>query len=239
MRIYISSPIGHATNLPRHLLRVARLYRRGVLDENSTVWINANVMSPIFWTLSSRSTCMYWFDAPTSGTVRLTKDRIRWAPTYNASGSSPDLELTLDSLPVDAMKHVTFVVDHGHSSEEPVQVVEGADSKRPVNGFHQGAHASVLDLGTYARQADEGIPAARRFATSLGYVHGTKLLAAGMPREVQAALEEQLELYGVDFDGNTLALMCEAVSVFEKVSANAMQVIADQAATPQLPPTAT
>lgn len=227
MRLYISSPSGQPTNLPRHLQRVARLYRAGALHDTSRVWINARLNLPVFWTLSWRSTCMFWHDAPTSGTVRLTKDRIRWAPTYNLSGSKPDIDIDLGALNLESMKHVTFVVDHGHTSE-PVQVVENSETKYVEGGFYQGANAAVLDLGAFRGPAVENAPARPRFAASLADVHGTNLLTAGMSRAEAENLEERMESYGIDLDPQTLSILAGSIESFEAVSASMMGAITAQ-----------
>jgi hypothetical protein len=230
MRFYVSSPSGHAWNLPKHLQRVARLYRKGVIDDSSTVWINTNLVAPVFWILSARSTLVYWFDAPTSGTARLTKDRFRWAPTYNNSGSQPDLDVSLKDLPVDSMKHVTFVVDHCNDPE-PVQVVEAAESQRFTGGFYQGAVASVIDLSAFDR-ADIAPSGSNRFAESLAYVNGAHLLTRGMTRAEESRLEDNLENYGVEFGPEYLAGMVQAVDGFDRLADQAMQLVLSQLPTP-------
>ncbi|MFZ2173786.1 MAG: hypothetical protein WAW17_07070 [Rhodococcus sp. (in: high G+C Gram-positive bacteria)] len=214
MRLYISSPQGTSMNLARNLERVARLYHRGVLDDASTVWINSDVRAPVFWTLSSRPTCILWVSAPSSGTVRLTKDRIRWAATYNATTRSPDVDVQLDSIPVDSMKHVTVVVDHGHPTE-PVQVIDGTDSVKVTDGFHQGADAAVLDLNNFVPCTRNATPASATYATSLAFVHGMNLLTKGMSRSQAADFEENIERHGIDLAPEMLAKLVEAVTTFD------------------------
>ncbi|MBM4574889.1 hypothetical protein GS896_25290 [Rhodococcus hoagii] len=213
MRLYISSPHGTSTNLARHLQRVARLYRVGVLDDASTVWINTEVRAPIFWTLSSRPACILWVSAPTSGTVRLTKDRVRWAPTYHATTKAPDVDIALDSLPGDGGKHVTVVVDHGHPTE-PVQVIDGAESIAVRDGFHQGTDISVIDLKNYVARSDTSPPSAT-YAMSLAFVHGTNLLTQGMSRKQAAEFEADIERHGIEVSPEILGTLVDAVATFD------------------------
>lgn len=219
MRLYISSPHGTTTNLARMLERVARLYRRGVLDDASTVWINSDLRSPIFWVLSWRPTCILWIDASTAGTVRLTKDRIRWAPTFNASSSKPEVDVHAESLPVDSVKHVTVVVDHGNPTD-PVQVADATAGKAATveDGFYQGTHAAVIDLKNFVPPAAAQRPAAATYASSLAFVHGMNLLTRGMVREQVAEFEENIELHGIDVPSEFLSTMVEALAAFDTVA---------------------
>lgn len=228
MRLYVSSPGGSPTNLPRHLQRVARLYRAGALNDHSTVWINARLLQPVFWALTWRSTCFWWHDATTSGTVRLTGDRIRWAPTYNATNKSPEVDVRLESLALDSMKHVTFVVDHG-DAPEPVQAVERSLSQPLQDGFFQHSYAAVMDLARYQGPALEDAPEPPRFASSLADVHGAKLLSAGMSQDESADFEERIESYGFDLDAPTLEVLASALASFEFVSDSVMSHITSKA----------
>lgn len=219
MRLYISSPQGTTANLARMLERVARLYRRGVIDDASTVWINADLRTPTFWILSWRPACILWIDASTSGTVRLTKDRIRWAPTFNASSSAPEIDVHLDSLPVDSIKHVTVIVDHGNP-REPVQLADATagSSASLSDGFHQGTQAAVIDLMNFVPPDPTTRPAAATYTTSLAFVHGMRLLTKGMGHKQAAEFEENIELHGVDVPPEFLSTMVQALSAIDTVA---------------------
>lgn len=219
MRLYISSPRGTTTNLARMLERVTRLYRRGVLDDASTVWINSELRLPTFWILSWRPTCILWIDAATAGTVRLTKDRIRWAPTFNGASSDPEVDVHIDDLPADSTKHVTVVVDHGNPAE-PVQLVDGTAGKSATitDGFYQGTQAAVIDLMNFVPPAPENRPAAATYTTSLAFVHGMHLLTKGMGRKQAAEFEENIEQHGVDVPPEFLSTMMEALAAFDTVA---------------------
>lgn len=202
-------------NLARNLERVARLYRKGVLDDDSTVWINADARAPVFWTLSKRPTCILWVTAPSSGTVRLTKDRIRWAPTYNATTKAPEINVQLDdSLPVDSMKHVTVVVDHGHPTE-PVQVIDGTDSVQVTDGFYQGTDAAVIDLANFRPTAHDKAVTNTTYATSLAFVHGMNLLTTGMVKSQVATFEDNLDAHGIDLSSTMLNELVAAIDTFD------------------------
>lgn len=217
MRLYISSPQGTNTNLGRTLERVARLYHKGVLDDASTVWINSDSKAAAFWTLSSRPACILWITAPSSGTVRLTKDRIRWATTYNASGKNPDFDVHLSTLPVESIRHVTVVVDHGHPTE-PVQVLDGADSVQMVDGFYQGSDAAVIDLKNFVPTPRDHTPAPATYATSLAFVHGMNLLTTGMGRKETADFVENIELHGIDLPPEVLNHLVNSMLIFEAMA---------------------
>ncbi|ATI36339.1 hypothetical protein CPI83_29500 (plasmid) [Rhodococcus sp. H-CA8f] len=211
MRLYMSSPQGTSMNLARNMERVARLYGKGFLDDASTVWINSDVRAPAFWTLAARPSCVLWVSAPSSGTVRLTKDRIRWAATYNDTSKAPAIDVSVSTLPVDSIKHVTVVVEHGHPTE-PVQVIDGTDSVKMVDGFYQGHEAAVLDLNNFV--PTEGERTLPTYATSLAFVHGTNLLTTGMGKKMVTEFEENIERHGIDLSPIMLNQLVEAAETF-------------------------
>lgn len=218
MRLFISSPQGTATNLARILERITRLYRHGVLDDRSTVWINADLRLPTFWILSWRPACIFWIDAATAGTVRLTRDRVRWAPTYNGSGKNPEVQVRVDELPVDSVKHVMVVVDHRHPTE-PVQVVDRSTDgpNTMTGGFHQGALASVIDLKNFVPPT-ETHPPTDSYAKALAHVHGMTLLTTGMSPRLSVEFENHIEEYGIDLPAEFLARMVESLSMFDTIA---------------------
>lgn len=224
MRLFISTPSGLGFNLAANLQRVARLYQRGVLDADSSVWINADAHAPVMWALTSRTaSCLFFYDAPTSGTVRLTKDRIRWAPTYNTSGSEPSLDISLSALPVDDIRHVTFVVAHANR-EEPVQVVESVRRYSLSGGFWHGNYAAVVDLPTFTPSAppESGVS---KFVESLAHIHGADLLTRGMSRADAKRFEESVDDHAVDLSADTLGALCTALDAFAEVSRSCVDTV--------------
>ncbi|MFT7021407.1 MAG: hypothetical protein ACJA07_000484 [Rhodococcus sp. (in: high G+C Gram-positive bacteria)] len=223
MRVYISKPKGYATNLPEQLRRVVKLYRKGVIDDNSKVWINTNVVSPIFWVLGDRATCIYWYSAPTSGFVRLTQDRLRWAPTFDETGRSPMLDFSPTSIPVlDSDARLTFVVDHNYvgSGASGVGVVEDSKSQKMVGGYHEGSDIAVIDLANYDRSyLPVRNPSRIEYDDGLAKYSGMRLLAAGMGKQDKADLLDSVEEYGYNFDPDTLDQLVKAIDSFD-VAAN-------------------
>ena len=103
------------------------------------------------------------------------------------------------------------------------------DTQVMENGFYQGAHAAVLDLGAYVR--DPAVEHAKppRFAASQADVHGAALLTSGMARAEEAEFEANLEDYGVELDVQTLGILASSVESFEFVASTAISSIAAKA----------
>lgn len=219
MRVYISKPKGYATNLPQQLWRMVKLYRKGVISDSSTVWINANVVSPIFWILGDRATCIYWYSAPTSGFVRLTQDRLRWAPTFDETVKTPMLDFNPSSIPVlDSDARLTFVVDHNYvgSGSSGVGVVENAHSQKIVGGYYEGSDVVVIDLANFDRSyLPVRNPSRVEYDDGLAKYSGMRLLTAGMAKQERADVLDNVEDYGYDFDADTLQHLSAAVESFD------------------------
>lgn len=220
MELYLSSPRGYSANLPRQLRRVTKLYRAGFLNSDSKVWINTNVVSPIFWVLAERASCVWWFDAPTSGTVRLTQDRIRWGPSHDESGNSPHLDFKPSSLRIlDDDTRLTFVVDHtftGPRSE--VLVHDGSTSQRirGDSGYFEHGNIAVLDLPRYDASQAEPLSASRlEYERGQAHYHGVRLLHAGMKQAAKNDVLDNTDRYLVPLDDEVLAALVESLHAFD------------------------
>lgn len=221
MRIYVSQPRGFATNLPRHLHRVTRLYRSGVLRDDSTVWINSNVVSPVFWILADRAMCIYWFAAPTSGTVRLTQDRLRWAPSNDDTQKNPLVDLNPSSIPIlDDDVRMTFVVDHDYTVPDGgVGVIAGNQSAKMVGGYYEGQGIAVVDLPNFDAKFLPELTASRQeYQQGLAFYNGARLLTAGMSQEDKDLVLDNIADYSVDFDAKAMAQLATADEAFNVAS---------------------
>ncbi|WP_301850646.1 hypothetical protein [Rhodococcus pyridinivorans] len=147
--------------------------------------------------------------------MRLARERIRWAATHKASSSDPDFDIHLDRLPAEQIKHVTVVVDHHHPTDH-VQVLDrAAGSAAMVDGFYQGTLASVIDLKNFVAPPPEQRPVITKFAQSLAFVQGTRLLTTGMNRSQISHFEENVESFGIDVSPEFLTVLSDAIDTFD------------------------
>ena len=198
MDLFLSQPCGYAANLPRAIMRVAKLYRRGFLTDSSSVWINANTLAPIFWTYShGRASCVWWFEAATAGVVRLSNGRIRWAPSVDGSAANPDLDINLRSMPfLRENSRLMFVVDH--SFQDPnAEVAVYEKTRIPMSGgYYEAGPTAVLDLKNFdPTQMTEHSPTRAEYERGQLTFHGVDLLANGMNAAARADLLDNTDDY--------------------------------------------
>ena len=133
MQVYLPDKADDPTTLIPQFRRIIDLYGAGVLGDNAEVWIDPNDGdAQKFWVLTDRSSLVYYLETPVPGHVRLNKNRVRWAPTYDASGNSDavvDLDLRAlrdgigGSLRLDAATNFTIVID-SPSRDSHVNVID-------------------------------------------------------------------------------------------------------------------
>lgn len=221
MRLYLTQARGYAANLPRQLYRVAKLYRAGFLDDDSTVWLNTNVVTPVFWVHGVRAACVWWFDAPTTGTVRLNQGRIRWGASHEDSGKRPSLDLDLTKVgAIDENTRLLFVVDH--TFQDPgaeVLVVDGsAASSRLVGdgGYYEKGEVAVLDLPRFDPSKIKPLSTSRHeYESGLALFQGLRLLYAGMTQAARADVVDNTDDYLITFDKEQLDALVTGVDTFD------------------------
>lgn len=224
MELYVSQPRGYPASFPRQLQRIAKLRLAGYLDADSSVWVNTNAMSPVFWIYNGLGSAVYWFDAPTAGAVRITNDRVRWAHSWRAAKDAPMLDLDLTNLGVlsEENTRLTFVVDNDFlAPDASVKIAEGRDSKEMRGGFFEGAFGvSVIDLPRFDR-SQLPVPTASRsdYDRSLARYQGVKLLTAGMNVAARNDVVNNTSNYLIDLSDDLLDRLCESVSNFSATSA--------------------
>ncbi|WP_336794327.1 hypothetical protein [Gordonia malaquae] len=229
MDLYVSQPRGYAANFPRQIMRVAKLYQSGFLDDDSSVWINTNAISPVFWCYNGRGTAIYWFDAPTAGSVRITRDRVRWASSYSGTQDSPLLDLSLASLNVlNKDSRLTFVVDNTfHAPGATVNIAEGRESDTMVGGYWEGSFGiAVLDLPRFDRTQLPSLTESRRdYEHSLARYQGLQLLYAGMKAEGKSRVVDNTDDYRVTLSREVLGALTQSLDAFSTTASSISETL--------------
>jgi len=213
----MSQPKGYASTLPIVLQRLAKLYRAGLIDDSSTVWCNTNVSAPVMWVLADTTWCVYWLNAGTAGWVRITTDRVRWAPTQDATKRDApfDLDLTTLASILPAQAPVLVVVDHNFipPGVEGVGVVVRSLAQEVTGGFYRGSRVSVVDLPNYDAARRERGTVDQAYAQA-AHFHGLQLLTAGMPPTERDYTAHNLTRHSIELGPAIMRRLCDALDVF-------------------------
>lgn len=239
-----------------HVLRLAaNLYRLGFLVDESRVWAKVNNFEPQVWTLTDRSSLTHYHAGIKAGCVRITKDRIRWAPTVDGSNSNPILDIDLSKLDAD---HFTLVVDYCETGDgEGVTVIENS-TKQPYEygDYRSDNRIRIIDGPRYwnpnirYRDPDTNqVLDARRTppenATSLymrasapneedyqwahALVRGVDYLSSGMTKKKREALQAHLNSYSIRINKSGMdGLVEQTYTYLTQASDSVHETILDQ-----------
>ncbi len=138
-------------SLTEALIDLSDLTSRGVLNQNSSVWISAHSPKPDMWMLTDRSSYAYIHQSRTPGYVRINKSGIRWAPDWDSTISNPALSLTAREVAVSDEDDVnlTLIVKH-RSQDQAVTVIKPDGTKgKLTGGCYTFGRFTVIDLLAY------------------------------------------------------------------------------------------
>ena len=166
MLITFSKAPKHEMHTNHVLDVVANLYRIGFLADESNVWAKTGDFEPRIWALTDKSSMVHYLRVMKPGCVRLTKGRVRWAPTVDASNDNPHLDVSLDELGIVGSERFTLVVDYCETSEDSnVTIIESSTRQEYENGdYDNGSGIRIIDAHNYRsrnmmwRDPDTGEP---------------------------------------------------------------------------------
>lgn len=121
---------------------VANLYRLKVIADGSRVYARIGDFEPQIWALTSRSACVYYLRTNKPGCVRITQDRVRWAPTVDGSQNDAQLEVLMSDLPSEKAQRFTLVIEHCDPERE-VAVIEKSSRRQNSDGVYQSEDTGV------------------------------------------------------------------------------------------------
>lgn len=203
MKAYVhASPAGAETRILSQCFGdFAELYRHGILSDTSTVWVNAESPDVGFWALTDRSQYIHLHRVSEPGYARLTKGRIRWAPSYNDTTSRPLLDLDASVLTKNPDAAVTLVVKH-RDRRSSVTVIndkklELTDGQCTLNNL------TVIDLGSYVAPV-AGHAAPPVFEQNDAQYQGSNHLLLRLNTANAELVRKHLDLFAFDISAEQL-----------------------------------
>lgn len=220
MHIYFSDIPRHNLQT-RHLITlIANLYRVGYLADESKVWVRTDTFEPQLWTLADKSSLTHYHASVKAGCVRITNNRIRWAPTVDGSQSNPVIDIDLSRVSQDALTHFTLVIEHceGDDPNAGVTVIDNSARQDYVDGMYSSdTGIRVIDAARYNPRtlswkdpdtgesnffpSEQGISSYQSitdYDSANAWVFGTKF-AAGGNKTRERYLSDNLDAFCIDF----------------------------------------
>jgi hypothetical protein len=214
--VYLNATIAAAARrqITPAFLRIAELWRRGVLPSDATVWMDVADAS-MFWSLTSRSALFVLIDHPEAGFLRVAKEaRIRWAFSYANTTKAPVYRLDAAEIPGSVDTPVTVVVRH--SSKEEVTVIDGGSSSRvEMSGGVAEVHGvRVIDLPSYASASSLQQPSDLERATAT--LRGAEWMTRTMPPAQRSRLKSSIELRRIELPEVRLRELASVLDVLDQ-----------------------
>lgn len=178
--------------LTEALIDVSDLASRGVLDQNSSVWISAHSPKPDMWMLTDRSSYAYVHQARTPGYVRVNKTGIRWAPDWDSTLNNPPLTLTSKEVTVSDEDdvNVTLIVKHRIQGQSLTIIKPNGTKGELSGGCYTSGGFTVIDLLSYVpRPLPEVDSYERSHAAHMGAHHILRSVPKNRRRELSKYID--------------------------------------------------
>jgi hypothetical protein len=216
MIVYLNATVAAAERrqIAPAFLRIAELWRRGVLPGDATIWMDIANAS-MFWTLTSHSSLLVLIDHPEAGFLRVAKDaRVRWAFTYANTTRAPVYRLDANDIPGGVDTPVTVVVRH--SSINEVAVIDGGPASRvEMSGGVAEVHGvTVIDLPSYASAPSPQDPSDLERATAT--LRGAEWMTRTMPPAQRSRLKSSIEFRKVELPEVRLRELASVLDVLDQ-----------------------
>lgn len=249
MKIYLSGIPVHPLQTNHLLTTISHLYRLHYLADESTVWASLDSFEPHVWALADKSSLTRYHASVKAGCVRITNNRIRWAPTVDGSQSSPVLDIDLSQLTEDAATHFTLVIDHCETGEDSeVTIIDNSSRQAYAGGCYNSDGVRVIDARRYrSRQLMWKDPVTGEvnfspspesstfyddvedYEAAHAMVYGTKFSATGMTKSQTVHLRENLGDYCIEFSPEEMrALVQHSHAGLKEISSHIAQVVETQ-----------
>ncbi|OHU47207.1 hypothetical protein BKG82_26490 [Mycobacteroides chelonae] len=199
--LYASAEGAAAGILAPRFMDIADLYRRGFLDDDSTVWVNAEAPDSSMWALTDRSEYIYLHHAARPGYVRRnTSGRLRWGRNNDGSKDTPEVDLEPESIPGGADTPVTLIVKHRYP-REPLKVIDGAALAKMHNGTWASGNRTVIDLPAYVPVQRQPVS---EYEINHARHHGARFLMKTLSAANAEALRNNLQLHACEIPAERL-----------------------------------
>lgn len=150
MDILFSKP-PQSTLQTNHILTLAaHLYRLNILADESRICAHTSDLIPRIHALTDKSSIIQYHQTGKAGCVRITDNRIRWAPTVDGSQQAPELDIDISTLASSREKRFTLVIDHCEGPDGRVKVMEKSARQEYLNGdYDNGEGIRIIDAAHF------------------------------------------------------------------------------------------
>lgn len=179
-------------SLTEALIDLSDLASRGVLNQNSSVWISAHSPKPDMWMLNERSSYAYIHQSRTPGYVRVNKAGIRWAADWDSTINNPALTLSSKEVTVSDEDdvNITLIVKHRVQGQTLTVIKPDGTKGKLTGGCYSFAGFTVIDLLAFEpRPMLEASSYERSHAEHMGAHHILRSVPKNKRRELSRYID--------------------------------------------------
>lgn len=231
MKIYLSDVPRHSLQTIHILTLISTLYRVNYLADASTVWARTDTFEPQLWALTDKSSLVHYHASVKAGCVRLTNNRVRWAPTVDGSQSDPVLDIDLNKFREETSTHFTLIIEHCEEDDANagVTVIDNSARQEYVNGLYvSDSGVRVIDVARYTPlsigrrdpdtgeeinfHSEKGITfhkSLTKYHDAHAYVTGNKYIATGKSKAAATKLINNIDKYCIDLQSDQIRSLNE------------------------------
>lgn len=201
------------------LIDVSDLASRGVVNQNSSVWVSAHSPRPDMWMLTDRSSYTYVHHSRTPGFVRISKTDIRWAADWNSTISNPSITLSTKEISTadDEDVNITFIVKHRVCGEETTVIKPDGRKGSMVDGRYTLGNFTVIDLPAFRpTPLAEADSYQKSHAAHMGAHH----ILRSIPRNKRGKISPYIDLMRFELSDDDMERLQEVHSQMRRISAS-------------------
>lgn len=211
--IYASRAGAEAGVLSQCFIDFAELSRKAFLNEDSTVWANAEAPHASFWALTDSSQYVYVHRSTVPGYARLTSGRIRWARKFDDTTGKAEVDLDTKTIPGEPDKHITLIVKHRMPGQAVKIIDESRRDESHTAGVYTKGPLTVIDLPAFTPPANPQPPS--EFEINHARYHGVNHMMSTLDTENADLVRRHLNLYAFDIPPETIDKLNEHLDVIE------------------------
>ena len=221
--LHASKAGAKAKVLTQCFIDFADLYSQGFLNENSTIWADAESPDLSFWALTDRSQYVRVIRVTEPGYVRLTKNEVRWSRTFDGTNNdNAEYVLNRKNIPGNNDVHLTLIVKHRVPGKQ-VKIIEQSRTKELENGAFTFGNGTAIDLAAYRPPEEYVEPTV--FEKTHANWHGVEHMMSSIPATNRQWIRDHLEVFQLQLETQLLDTINEYLDQIDKFGDGVAEIL--------------
>lgn len=193
-----ATPDTPAEAAAQNFIDITEMYRMKFLNNDSTVWMNADAPEAGIWVLThGKSTYVKVYRTVYAGWVRLTRSTAKWGRTAQATTQNPVPVMDIRNIPDGSKPNATILVVHREKGQPVGVVADGSIQHFDRSGSVTFDPFTVIDLNKYTAPTDAKTSSPWEAAHAM--INGAAIMSCTSSEELGEFIRENMDTFRVDF----------------------------------------